>query len=198
VSVRELPHRDGRSGDFGMPDRLTRSGHDQVIYRPGQDLSAARNHFLPDPHLSSGNHGGNDNAAHGFTAGRDVGNPAGFQPGRPNNFQHSTPNVSMNPAYGNALNRQWNGAGPSPVRSSQTASGQREDSNARNFKPNPAWHPAPTWQPAPAWHPAPSQSWNGGSQNSGGTRSWGGGSQSWNGGSQNWGGGMSSAHSNHR
>ncbi|HLX96623.1 MAG TPA: DUF6600 domain-containing protein [Verrucomicrobiae bacterium] len=206
VSVRELPHGAGRDGDFDRPDRLTRSGHDQVIFRPGQDLSTMQNQFRSDRQMSSANHRGNDAATHGFNAGRGVGNPTGFQPGRPNTFQHSTPNVSMNPSYGNAPNRSWNGAGPSQVRSSRPASSyRRNDSDSRNFAPTPAWHPAPTWQPAPAWHPAPSQSWNGGSQNSGGTRSWNGGSQNWGSGSQNWnggtpswGGGMSSGHSYHR
>ncbi len=186
VAVRELPHRDGRSGDFGMPDRLTRSGNDQVIYRPGQDLSGARNHFQPERHAPSNNRWGNDAATHGFTGGRDIGNTPQFQPGRPNSFQHSAPNVSMNPSSGNAPNRQWGGAGNSPVRSSLPAQGShRDDSDSRRFTPT------------PVWHPAPSQSWNGGSKNGGGTRSWSGGSQNWGGGSQ-WDGGMSSGHGVHR
>jgi hypothetical protein len=201
VSVRELPQGSGDDGDFDRPDRLVHSGNDQVIFRPGQDLSAMQNQFRSDRHMSSANHWDNDTATHGFTAGHDVGNTTGLQPGHSNTFQHSPPNVSMKPSYGNAPNRQWNGTGPAQVRSSLPASGYQRNGSA-------SWGSTP----APAWHPAPSQSWNRDAQNSGGTRSWNGGSQNWGGGSQswnggtpswgggspNWGGGMSSGHSYHR
>ncbi|HKW31305.1 MAG TPA: DUF6600 domain-containing protein [Verrucomicrobiae bacterium] len=185
VAVREMPHRDGRSGDFGMPDRLTRSGNDPVVYRPGQDLSGARNHFLPVRHTPSVNHWGGDTATRGFNAGRDVGNTPRVQPGRPNDYRSSMPGGSWNHSNPDRFNPNRGGAGNSQVRSYSPAPGYH-----RNYADSQRFAPVPAWHPAPAWHSAPSRSWGGGTQNGGGTHSWGGGSQT--------GGGMSSGHGFHR
>ena len=179
VAVREMPHRDARSGDFGRPDRLTRSGHDQVIYRPGQDLSGTRNPFRWGQHAQSANHRGNSATPSGFNTWREGGNTPRFQPGRPNDFRPSAPSASWNHSYPNTFNRSWSGNGNSQVRNfSPAPTYHRDYSDARRYTPvgQPAqvWHTAPTWQSAPAWHSAPSQSWSGGGHSGGGTYSGGG------------------------
>ncbi|MGA9778222.1 MAG: DUF6600 domain-containing protein [Limisphaerales bacterium] len=183
VAVREMPHRDERSGEFTMPDRLTRNGDAQVIYRPGQNISAAQNLFLREQRAQWANRWDN------YTAPREVGNTPRFQPGRANDFRPSAPGVSWNHSYPNTFGRPWGGTGNSQVRSfSPVPEYHRDYSDSRRYTP--VWHPAQVWHSAPAWQSAPSHSWSGGGHSGGGTYS--------GGGRANSGGGMASGDGSRR
>ncbi len=183
VAVHEMPRRDGRSGDFTLPDRLTRNGDARVIYRPGQNISVAQNVFLREQRAQSANRRDNDSAP------RKVDNTPRFQPGHPNDFRPSTPGGSWNPSYPNTFNRPWGGTENSRVRSlSPVPEYHRDYSDSQRYTP--AWHPTQVWHSAPAWQPAPSHSWSGGGHSGGGTYS--------GGGRANSGGGMASGGGSHR
>ena len=156
VAIREMPHQAGRSGNFTMPDRLTQSGHSRVIYRPGKNVSAVRNSFLPGRYTPLASHRENGNTAftRGSTAGRSVGNSFRF----PNGPQHRTPGVQLNRSHNRVFNRRMGTVGNSyGTRSSPQPVGRPGYSYSRHSAP--VFRSAPAWRPAPSRHSAPSVSW---------------------------------------
>jgi len=179
VAVRDLPNPTGHVRDFVMPDRLTRAGNAQVIYRPDRDISVAHNRFQVENDSPSENYTSSV-ARHGFTTSREMDNTPRFQTGRQNNIQHSGPNVSWNQTYGNTFERRWEESGNSQAnRSSPTLNYHRDYSDSgrftSNYHPAPTWHSKPTyhsaqsWHSASAWHASSSHSWGGETHLSGGS-----------------------------
>ncbi|HXR04295.1 MAG TPA: DUF6600 domain-containing protein, partial [Verrucomicrobiae bacterium] len=186
VAVRDLPRGAGRSGDFTMPDRLTRNGNSAVIYRPDRNISVPRNPFLPGHEPQSAGWRG------GFTDRSVAGNAARFPSARLNGPPNSTVRGAWNDLHGGEVMRRWGGVENSQMTRSQPAPGYGQNSYA--------WHSAPVWHAAPSYagRSAPSGSaphFSSPAPSVGQTRSWGGGGNSgggamhFNGGGANIGGG---------
>ncbi len=195
VTVRELPHGGGRSGNVVMPDRLARNGNSQVIYRPDRNISVPRNPYLPghemhqnwqfagqSEHLPSGHFSEMHNSP-------PVNRPGVYytprntpqyqpQPARPSvPEQHSAPISPRSYPQGAENTPHWND-GNSPrtfqMPRSLPSPGYRR-STVSAWGSAPAWHSVPrsyAWRSTPSWtaprfsRPAPS---------SGEMHSWGGG-----------------------
>ncbi len=213
VAVRELPHGAGRSGDFTLPDRLTRNGNSAVIYRPGRDISVARNPFLPGHDTQFAGRRGSPPATRGFTSANAIDNTRGFQTARPNVPRDSTPGATWNDAHGGEQMRHWSGAGNTEIARSVPAPDYRPGYSSAS-RSTPAWRQAPSWHSAaPSYTQRSAPSWSApaytrSAPSSGGTHAWGGGGNSGGGGMHfsgggnpgggNWGGGMNSGQGFHR
>jgi Family of unknown function (DUF6600) len=207
VSVNEWPYQAGRSGDFTAPDRLTRNGSVQVIYRPDHDFFARQNHFSLEHHAQSATHWDRDVATHEFTARHEVGSVSRPQAARSMGRQYLVPSISWNHTQRNTFAQQRGGIENSQATHSSSAPEiHRDYSDSRRFtlashsmpawhsapawRSAPAWHATPTWHSSRAWHSAPSRSWSGGTHIDGGTH--------FGEGSTHFGGGMASNGGFHR
>lgn len=156
VAVREFPHEAGHPGHYMMPDRLTRNGNRQVIYRPGHNLAEMRNHFRRG--ASSAYHWNSQRAAHGFSSEHTVGNVTRIHSGGANAWRSFRPTIALNHPDRTRFNHNQHWGGVQNPRVNHFLPAQR---SRRNFSDShrftPAWHAAPVFHPAPAWHP--SQTW---------------------------------------
>ena len=188
VAVRELPHGTGHGGNATMPDRLTRDGNGQVIYRPGQNMAVPKNSFLPGRETHMASRPGGFNSVHGFGNGRGMGNAPQSQWTRANGAQRSMSGAAWNSQHGSEAMRYWGGAGNFRGQRSATVGGYVQSN------PN-AWGQVPIATPGPLYGQAGTPS-HGGMHSGGGGHANGGGN--WGGSGGNWGGGMAMGGGFHR
>ncbi len=152
VAVRELPRAGGRSGDLARPDRLSRAGGSAVIYRPGRDISAARDRVLPGRNITRDNFA----TTRGLSNRRMAENTSRMQPVRPSATLRSAPGASLNVPQrsGSTFNQPRSGAGSSRVVRPLASPGYGSG-NTYSRPSAPAWRSAPSYTPrsAPLYTP---------------------------------------------